>query len=152
MPISHIEASPVHLKYSATVENRGAPVTRDAAGLAGNDRPSASTDAVVAGRGRFGPNQLEQIKEQCNAAARQIRTVMSIALKHALGLRLGSRFLLQRLAGTAMAHRVAVPVYRRRAVVGVMRRSPARMDRCHLRRVTGRSRESRSWDVGRQGF
>jgi hypothetical protein len=85
------------------------------------------------------------------AIVRKIRNVMSIAKRHALGLRLDAWFLLQRLAGTAMAQRVAVPVYRRRSVVGVMRRSPAQMRR-HLRRVTGRCRGSRSAGAARSGF
>jgi len=90
--------------------------------------------------------------KKINAAiARRIRTVMSIGLEHALGLRLGARFLLHWLAGTALAHRVTVPVDRRRAVVGVKRRSPARMAQRHLCRVTGSRRGSRSWDVG-SGF
>ncbi|MBN2217696.1 MAG: hypothetical protein JW719_10015 [Pirellulales bacterium] len=84
--------------------------------------------------------------------ARKIRNVMSIALEHALGLRLETWFLLQRLAGTAMAHRVTVPVYRRRAVVGVTRRSPAAMAMRRACRVTGFRRGPRSWDVGGSGF
>ena len=86
------------------------------------------------------------------AVARKIRNVMGRAREHALGLRLDAWFLLQRLAGTAMAHRVVVPVHRRRAVVGVTRRSPVRMAQCHGCRVTGRYRGSRSWDVGGSGF
>jgi len=78
------------------------------------------------------------------AIARRIRIVMSIALKHGTGLRLNAWFLLQGLAGTAMARRVTVPVYRRRSVVGVTRRSPGRMDRSHLHRVTGRWAKPRS--------
>lgn len=85
------------------------------------------------------------------AIVRKIRNVMSIAKRHALGLRLDAWFLLQRLAGTAMAQRVAVPAYRRRSVVGVMRRSPAQM-RSHLRRVTGHCRGSRSERAARSGF
>jgi len=86
------------------------------------------------------------------AIARKIRNVMSIAREHALGLRLHAWFLLQRLAGMAMAQRVAVPVYRRRTVVGVTDPAPARMERHHLRRVAGRRRGSRSWNAGRSGF
>lgn len=82
------------------------------------------------------------------AIARQIRIVMSIVLKHGTGLRLGAWFLLQGLAGTAMARRVTVPVCRRRSVVGVRGRSPVRMDRSHLHRLAGHSAEPRSWDVG----
>ena len=82
------------------------------------------------------------------AMARQIRIVMSIALKQRTGLRLGARFLLQGLAGTAMARRVTVPVCRRRSVVGVTGRSTVRMDRRHLHRLAGHSAEPRSWDVG----
>jgi len=86
------------------------------------------------------------------AVVRKIRSVMSIACQHALGLRLNTWFLLQRLAGTAMAQRVTVPVYRRRPDVGVTSRSQARMAQRHTRHVTGRSRGSRSGDVGRSGF
>ncbi|HLA84661.1 MAG TPA: hypothetical protein VJL29_07700 [Thermoguttaceae bacterium] len=90
--------------------------------------------------------------KKINAAiARRIRNVLSIAMKHALDLRLNAWFLLQRLAGTAMAQRVTVPVHHDRAVVGVMRRSPARMERLHSRRAAG-YRRSRSWSVGRRGF
>jgi hypothetical protein len=86
------------------------------------------------------------------AIVRKIRNVMSIAKQHALALRLDAWFLLQWLAGTAMAQRVAVPVYRRSSVVGVMRRSPAQMRPMHLRRVTGRGRGSRSAHAARSGF
>ncbi|MBN1591380.1 MAG: hypothetical protein JW888_17845 [Pirellulales bacterium] len=82
------------------------------------------------------------------AIARRIRIVMSIALKHRLDLRLNAWFLLQRFAGTAMAQRVTVPVYRRRTVVGVTRPSPAQMGECHLRRVTGRLGGPRSSNFG----
>jgi hypothetical protein len=87
-------------------------------------------------------------KQIVAAIARQIRTVMSIALKHGLALRLDAWFLLKRLAGTAMAQRVAVPVHRRCEVVGVTRPAPAQMRYLHLRRVTGHSAGPGSRNVG----
>jgi len=87
-------------------------------------------------------------KQIVAAMARQIRNVMSKTISHASGTRLHTWFLLQRLAGTALAQRVAVPVYRRRADVGVTRRSPARLVHCHSRRVTGHPAGPGSWDVG----
>ncbi len=87
-------------------------------------------------------------KQIVAAFARKIRTVMSEAVRHASSTRLNTWFLSQRLAGTAMARRVTVPVYRRRTVVRVTGRSSARMEHCHLRCMTGDPTGPGSWDVG----
>jgi hypothetical protein len=77
-------------------------------------------------------------KKIAKATTCPIRNVMTLVGYRLRRLFLDTRFLMQRLAPTATAQRVAVPVYRRPAV-GVARRPSARMVYNHSRRPAGHS-------------